>query len=201
MTSTAHMYENFAQSLQETPAAPSLSEEEVEDVKLASFEVGYSSGWEDALRAHEDSKTAVSTALKDCLDRASLSRDSAFDQFVASAEMLIDGIVKQILPAISQEVLGQHIRDILVETAQSAIGKRVVISVSPQDFDSMEKISGDWLPEAAELRADSSLKTGQADLSLGDSETHVDLAEVISEVSRAVDAFFHIAKETSSDDG
>jgi hypothetical protein len=45
------------------------------------------------------------------------------------------------------------------------------------------------------------MTSGQADLKLADGETHVDLAEVISEVGRAVDAFFHVAKETSAHAG
>lgn len=201
MSSTSHLYENFALTAKQPLEQSQLSEEEIEDSKLASFEAGYSSGWEDALRAHEDSKTAVSAALKDCFDRANLSRDAAFGQFISAAETLIDGIAKQILPAISQEVLGQHVRDIISDFARSAVDKPIVITVSAEDYDSLVKLSADWLPEPAQLKSDASLRGGQADLRLGETETHVDLAEVIAEVSRAVDAFFHVAKETSPNDG
>ncbi len=202
MTSMSHIYENFAFQTEQTEERKGgLSEEEIEDSKLASFESGYSSGWEDALRAHEDSKSAISAALKDGLARAELSKEAAFDQFITAAETLIEGIVKQVLPAISQDVLGYHIRDILTEVARTAVDRALEVSVSPEDHDGLVKLSADWLPETARIVCDPALSPGQADLKLGDSETHVDLAEVIAEVGRAVDAFFHVAKETSAHDG
>lgn len=199
MTSTSHLYENFA-----FPPDPpddqtgGLSEEEIEDSKLASFEAGYSSGWEDAVRAHEESKSAITAALREGLERAELSRDAAFDQFIASAETLIDGIVKQVLPALSQDVLGYHIRDILSGVVHKAMDQTIEISVSPADHDSLARLSAEWLPQTARIVSDPGLSPGQADLKLADGETHVDLAEVIAEVGRAVDAFFHVAKETSA---
>lgn len=202
MTSLSHLYENFAfQSEPAVKTSGGLSEEEIEDSKLASFEAGYSSGWDDATQAHADSKSAITEALKEGLARAELSKDAAFDQFIAAAETLIEGMVRQVLPAISQDVLGYHIRDILTEVARNAVDQEIEISVSAEDHDSLVRLSADWLPDTARIVCDPALSPGQADLKLGGSETHVDLAEVIAEVGRAVDAFFHVAKETSAHDG
>lgn len=197
----SHLYEDFTVHTDDPQSAPAQSEDEIADVRLEAFEEGYSSGWEDALKAHENGKALLSTALSTCLEQATLAKQDAFDQFIASAEGLIEGIVKQVLPEMSQSVLGGHLRDILSKSLTTSIDQPIVLSVSPEDYDTLVRISEDWLPDTALLKADPSLKAGQADLSLAGSEAHVDLATVTQEVNKAVEAFFHIAKETLSNDG
>lgn len=199
--STAHLYENFADPLLTNDDQFKLSEEDIADEKLESFETGYSSGWDDAVQAHEESKSAVSSTLKECLERATLTKDDAFEQFIVSAEDLIGGIVKQVLPAVSRDVLGEQIREILVERTQDAVTAPLRIAVSPADYENLTALSEEWLPTSTQIAADPTLEAGQADVSVGETETHVDLAGVVEQVTDAVEAFFHVVKEGSSDDG
>lgn len=201
MMSTSHLYENFALGRDADTKDSLLSQEDIEDGKLESFEAGYSSGWEDALKAYADGNVALSEALRDSLRMATLVKQEAFDAFLTSSQTLIEGIVTQVLPAMSQETLGQHIRDIISKSIAETSERSIIIKVSAVDYDSLVRISAEWLPDDAELRSDATLSPGQADLSLDSSETHIDLKSVIADVNEAVAAFFHLAKETAQDDG
>lgn len=201
MMGVAHLYEDFTTDVGKAQSVPPQTEDEIADARLEAFEQGYSSGWEDALKAHRDGASLLSDALRTSLERATLTRQEAFDQFIASAEALIGGIVTQVLPEMSQAVLGGHLRDILNKSLTEGLEQPVVLTVSPADYDTLLRLSHGWLPETARLVADPALKTGQADLKLGGTEAHIDLATVTQEVNAAVEAFFHVAKETLSNDG
>ncbi|MEP4194577.1 MAG: hypothetical protein ABJL99_02970 [Aliishimia sp.] len=194
---TSHLYEDFTiQEVMEVSNSD-FSTEEIEDQKLASFETGYSSGWDDAVAAHKDGKAALSQSLKDAIGKAELSRQKVFDQFISASKPLIEGIIEKILPSLSTQVLSQHIQEVLDSALEGTIEHSIKILVSEDDHCSLSDLSKAWLPNDVQLTIDGTLTAGQVDISLEGGEKRIDLAQIVKDVSSAVEAFYQMSQEVA----
>jgi len=198
---TAHIYEDFQVQERIERSKTPLSVEEVEDQKLASFETGYSSGWDDALAAYKDSSVVMSEALKTALTQAELSKTAAFEQFVSVTKPLIQGVVSKVLPSLATQVLGRHIVEIIDSAVEETATVPVCVTVSAVEFDGLSAILNGQLGKDLKICSDPGMQPGQVNLSVGDSETSIDLTRVLQDISSAVEAFYHLAQEQTSYDG
>lgn len=198
---TGHIYEDFQVQERIERSKTPLSVEEVEDQKLASFETGYSSGWDDALAAYKDSSVVMSQALKTAISQAELSKTAAFEQFVSVTKPLIQGVVSKVLPSLATQVLGQHIVEIIDSAVEETATVPVCVTVSAAEFDGLSAILNGQLGKDLKICSDPGMQPGQVNLSVGDSETSIDLTRVLQDISSAVEAFYHLAQEQTSYDG
>lgn len=194
------LYEDFNIQQPMTPSKSPVSIEEFEDQKLASFENGYSSGWDDAICAHKDGKIVLSKSLKDSIERAELTRKEALNQFSDLFKPLIHEVISKIFPDFSSCILAQHIKEILNASIEDLAKVPVCISVSRPDYESLRSLTSDFLSDDVSLEVDLALDSGQVCIALGQAETIVDLAQIFKDVSAAVDAFYHLSEESSSND-
>lgn len=182
----------------EAPASAGQSETVVldtvalEDAKLASFESGYSAGWEDAAAAQADDQTRVSADLARSLQSLSFTYHEARSHVLKSVEPLLRQVVGQLLPAIAREALGAKVIEVLVPLAEELAGAPITLVLNPAARgaieDQLARTSG--LPLI--LQDEPTLGEGQVYLKLGDVEREVNLDRAVTEISAAVRGFFEL---------
>lgn len=164
----------------------------LEDAKLASFESGYSAGWEDAAAAQADDQTRVSADLARSLQSLSFTYHEARSHVLKSVEPLLRQVVGQLLPAIAREALGAKVIEVLVPLAEELAGAPITLVLNPAARgaieDQLARTSG--LPLI--LQDEPTLGEGQVYLKLGDVEREVNLDRAVTEISAAVRGFFEL---------
>jgi flagellar assembly protein FliH len=164
----------------------------LEDAKLASFESGYSAGWEDAAAAQADDQTRVSADLARSLQSLSFTYHEARSHVLKSVEPLLRQVVGQLLPAIARETLGAKVVEVLEPLAEELAGAPITLVLNPAARgaieDQLAKTSG--LPLI--LMDEPTLGEGQVYLKLGDVEREVNLDRAVTEISAAVRGFFEL---------
>lgn len=193
---SARLFEDFGRRELPAPQAESApSEEDLEDLKLKSFEQGYGAGWDDAVKAQAESGHLLAETVQQSLLDARMTREQAFKAFIAASHPLIDELVTKILPVVADRTLPQHVVALLNKAIEDASDLPVEIRVSPDQHAAASRVLDGRMPDTASLTADESLAPGQACFALGPSEKQIDLPELISQISEAVDAFYNSVQE------
>jgi len=141
----------------------------LENERLASFETGYSAGWEDAVKAQADDQTRVSSDLAQNLQDMSFTYHEAVAHLNKSIEPLLQDIVAKVLPQMAKETLGMQIVEQLAELARAQTG----------------------VQEPFEITSEPSLGDGQAYIKFGPAEREIDTGQLIEGIQSAMTAFIH----------
>jgi flagellar assembly protein FliH len=164
----------------------------LEDAKLASFESGYSAGWEDAAAAQSDDQTRVSADLARSLQSLSFTYHEARNHVLKAIEPLLRQMVGQLLPAIAKDALAAKVLEVLMPLAEDLVAAPITLMLNPASRSAIEdlvtKASG--LPLV--LVEEPTLGEGQVYLKLGDVEREVNLDRAVVEISAAVRGFFEL---------
>lgn len=191
----ARLFEDFGRTSAPVQATADSTAEEMEDLKLKSFEQGYGAGWDDAIKAQaETGKLLVDTVQQSLMD-ARFTRDQAMQSFIAATRPLLDQLVAKILPELGKRMLPHHVSALLTKAIEEASALPVEIRVSEDQHAAVSRLLDGKLPENASLVADPSLEAGQACCALGSSEKQVDLPGLVSEIADAVEAFYNSVQE------
>lgn len=188
----SHLLDSF-DSLAVTDEASSVEVNQValENERLASFETGYSAGWEDAVKAQAEDKRNVSSDLAQNLQDMSFTYHEALAQLNKSVEPLLQEIVAKVLPEMARATLGAHIVEQLVDLARAGTEAPLEITVSPAHMEAVEALLDEKIQHPFVIAADAMLGEGQAYLKLSEVEREIDTAQVISGIETAVTAFIH----------
>ncbi len=170
---------------------PALDESEVEAQKLESFEAGYRAGWDDAVKAHAEDHTRVSSAFGQNLQDLSFTYHEAYSQVVTAMTPLLEEMVNVLLPQIARDGLGQHIVTQLKDMAREVGSFEVVIAVAPVNAPAVAALLEEDFGFPLRLQEDDTLGEGQADIRFGETEKQIDLSDVLRTVSEAVQGFAH----------
>ena len=164
----------------------------LEDAKLASFESGYSAGWEDAAAAQADDQSRVSADLARSLQSLSFTYHEARSHVLKAVEPLLRQVVIQLLPAIAKAALAAKVLEVLMPLAEGLVDAPITLMLNPAARraieDQIAKTSG--LPLI--LVEEPTLGEGQVYLKLGDVEREVNLDRAVTEISAAVRGFFDL---------
>jgi flagellar biosynthesis/type III secretory pathway protein FliH len=164
----------------------------VEEAKVASFEQGYSAGWDDAAAAQQGDQTRIRADLARNLQSLSFTFQDARSHVLQAIRPLMLEMVNRLLPKVAHEALAPMVLETLAPMAEelSDAPLRLVINpaVRPQVEDLITQATG--LPMVIE--EEPSLAEGQVYIRFGTTETKVDLAQVTSDIATAVRAFFNL---------
>lgn len=196
---TAHMFEDFGTVQPAKVGKRSMSVEELEDLKLESFETGYQAGWEDAVKAQSNSDTHVSAELATSLQSASFEYHELRATLNASVQSIMAEIVETILPIVAQASLGAHIRDYVVSRACEALDRPIEIAVSPVSEAAVRAMLAEDVPEPFKLIIDPTLSSSQAILRVGTPEAEINLGRTVADIASAVETFFETPKSKVTD--
>ncbi len=194
----AHLFEDFTASALGEPMQL-LSEEALEDERLAAFERGYSAGWEDALAAQADDKAKLSEALRANLQDLSFTYHDALAQMNANLRPLLDTMIGAVLPGAMAASFGHHIVDQLQQLAREQIEQPMSVVVPSGCREPVLALLEQSVPTRVDVSEDDRLEADQAWLRVGDHELELDGGALLEEIRAAVEAFnFQTAKDNAN---
>jgi len=93
-----HLLEDFSAGGASGDVMTRMSDVALEDQRLASFEQGYSAGWEDAFTAQVEDQTRITGNLASSLGDLSFTYHEALAQLLVSVEPVFRSLVELVLP-------------------------------------------------------------------------------------------------------
>lgn len=193
---TAHrlLLEDFSQPLpepaNEPPTAPAVDlealEAKAEAARLESYETGYKTGWDDAVRAAEEERRGVSEELARNLREVGLTFVEAREDLAVGLRAFMREFVDAMFPALLAEAAAASLAEALGDMAQDACSEAIALSVSPEDSATIQSLLP--LPDGAELAVleEPALAPGQSRLKAGAKEYHVDAERIVEMVRGAI---------------
>ncbi|MCI5100792.1 ABC transporter ATP-binding protein [Phaeobacter italicus] len=193
----AHLLEDFAP---QTPvvAMPEINEAEIEEQKLASYETGYSAGWDDAVTAKDNEVTKISSELASSLEDLSFTFHEAQSQLLETLDPMFKVLTSAVLPDAMAASFGHHIVDQLTDMAKSQADQPINIVVSPGEGAAVRALLTRSFSVPVTVREDVGLSAGQAYLKVGGVERELNSAALIDAIKDSIDAFSHQMTEDSN---
>lgn len=188
-------FEDFGSQPTASAGNAPVSDSVLEDERLKSFEVGYSAGWDDAIKAQSDTGTQVTEDLRQALADFDFTLHEATGQFSELIAPNLIEIFNKILPEIAQSSLPFHILEEMKPLISASPEDHLTVRVSPQNASVVKKlIEGD--PEIkADVSADDMIGPAQANISVSMAEREIDLQDLSDKILTAVNALFQSLRE------
>ena len=162
----------------------------LEETKLASYETGYSAGWEDAVAAQSGDQNRIRADLARNLQSLSFTFHEARDHVLHAIEPLLTEIVNKLLPVLAHDVLPAKILEILMPMARSFAGVPIQLVISPASRAAIDQVLEQTSGLPITVVEEPSLSEGQVYLRLGETENQINLDRATQEISAAVKGFF-----------
>lgn len=164
----------------------------VEDAKVASFEQGYSAGWDDAVAAQQGDQIRIRADLARNLQSLSFTFQDARSHVLQAIRPLILEMVNRLLPEVAREALAPTVLEAVTPLAEELADAPLTLVLNPaarpQVEDLLTRATG--LPMVIE--EEPTMPEGQVYIRFGTAETKVDLAQVTTDIGAAVQAFFNL---------
>lgn len=195
----AHLLEDFARATGDGPVHM-LDDDALEEHRLSAFEAGYGAGWEDAVKAQENSRAQLGADLAGALSDMSFTYQEAITRMSLSLEPMFQSLVDTVLPATIEHGFALRLAEQLNEMAQDQIGQPMQLMVPAGQSDQVAENLPQDLPSMPRIVEDPSLEPGQARLQVGVARRDVDCTGLLSQISTAFDAYLFEAKEALSNE-
>ena len=164
----------------------------LEDAKLASFESGYSAGWEDAAAAQADDRTRVSADLARSLQSLTFTYHEARNHVLKAVEPLLRHVVGHLLPVLAKDTLAAKVLEVLMPLVDDLVAAPITLMLNPAARRAIEDLVAKTSGLPLILIEEPTLGEGQVYLKLGDVEREVNLDRAVLEISAAVRGFFEL---------
>lgn len=193
----AHFLEDFSVESAPKGSVKLMTDVAIEDQRLASFEQGYTAGWDDAIDAQSSDQTRITEKLTQNLQDVSFTYHEALSQMLCSIEPVFWAITETVLPTIMQETLVPLIVGKLSEMARLQAEQPVELIVPDGAGALLRPVLAQKFSVPVLLREEPKLTDGQAHLRVGIAEQEVDTIELLKNIRSAVEAFdYTIKRET-----
>lgn len=167
----------------------------VEDAKIASFEQGYSAGWDDAVAAQETDQLRIRTDLARNLQTLSFSFQEARTHVLQAIRPLILEMTNRLLPEMAREALAPTVLETLMPMADELADAPLTLILNPNVRAQVEQLLEQATGLPMVIEEEPSLSEGQVYIRFGTAETKVDLAQATADITNAVRAFFSLTNE------
>lgn len=191
----AKMFEDFGHSHADPDTAPSRSSDQLEDEKLKSFEAGYGAGWDDAITAQNEGNRKLDEAMHQALLDMSATKQEVLESYILAMREVMEQIVDRVLPELADHSLRGHVLFLLEKAVTDHSDLPVEIRVPPSQKAAVSTAIGAHLDKGARVTAEPELLPHQALISLGPTETKIDLDGLIGEVREALNNFHDSVKQ------
>lgn len=193
----AHLLEDFGMKTPVEPALPAISEELIEEQRLASFENGYTAGWDDAVTAKDQENTRISAELASSLEDLNFTYQEAQSQLLDSLDPMFKVLTSAVLPDAMAASFGHHIVDQLAGMAKGQTDQPMQIVVAPGEGAAVRSLLPEKFSVPVTVREDSVLSPGQAYLSVGSAECEINCDALLESIQDSIEAFTYHANEDS----
>ncbi|MES2916410.1 MAG: flagellar biosynthesis protein [Pseudomonadota bacterium] len=164
----------------------------VEEAKVASFEQGYSAGWDDAVAAQQGDQTRIRADLARNLQSLAFTFQDARSHVLQAIRPLILEMVDRLLPEIAREALAPTVLEALMPLADDLADAPLILVLNPAVRGQIEDLVAQATGLPMEIDEEPSLPEGQVYIRFGPTETKVDLSQVTADIAIAVRAFFNL---------
>ena len=197
MTTLMHLYHDFGDSAETSEAAlpTSISQDALEDIKLESFERGYSAGWEDALKAQSGTRTESANSFIAGLQDISFGYHEARAGLIKAMQPVLTDIMAKLLPETAQVTLGAQVVEQLIEMLRKSADQPVRIEATKENLDALEELVEGAISPPFVCVPNSDLGPAQVIFQVGKEEREINLDQVISGISAAMAGFLQQMKK------
>lgn len=165
----------------------------LEEAKLASYDAGYSAGWEDAAAAQSGDQTRISADLARNLQALSFTYQEARGHILRAIEPLFEEIIAKLLPSLASETLGGIVLDTLMPMAEGLSDAPVTLVLNPNARAAVEPLIEAATGLTLAIEEEPSLGEGQVYLRFDQNEALVDLDRATAEIATALRGFFNLS--------
>lgn len=165
----------------------------LEEAKLASYDTGYSAGWEDAAAAQSGDQTRIGADLARSLQALSFTYQEARGHILRALEPLFEEIIAKLLPSLASETLGGIVLDTLMPMAEGLADAPVTLVLNPNVRAAVEPLIEAATGLTLIIEEEPSLGEGQVYLRFGQNEALVDLGRATAEITTALRGFFDLS--------
>ena len=151
-----------------------------EQVRLAAYEDGYRSGWDDATAAATETRTLIETDVAQNLRDLGFTFLEAREQMLAAVARHLTDLFETFFPASLARATAEAAEDAIRREAERATAASVEIRACPDDADLIAELLPDDLPVRPVVRPEPSLARGQAHVRIDAVETRIDLAAALA---------------------
>jgi flagellar assembly protein FliH len=164
----------------------------VEEAKVASFEQGYSAGWDDAVAAQQGDQTKIRADLARNLQSLAFTFQDARSHVLQAIRPLILEMVDRLLPEVAREALAPTVLEALTPLADDLADAPLTLVLNPAVRGQVEDLVTQATGLPMVIEEEPSLPEGQVYIRIGRSEAKVDLSQVTADIAIAVRAFFNL---------
>lgn len=192
-------YDDFGAPKKKLERRTRLSDTELEDLKLAAFEQGFTAGWEDAVKAHSDGNEERKDEIVEALRDAEFSLHEARRGLIASLAPLFSSIMSTVLPAAVAPSLPLHIAEQLKQMCTSVLDQKIEVEVSEEFAERLQGILDEAMCEAVHVIPSSDKSFLGARLRVGREEKEIDMQRLVEEIEQSLAAALNsFTQETSN---
>ncbi|WP_128514863.1 flagellar biosynthesis protein [Tabrizicola thermarum] len=164
----------------------------VEEAKVASFEQGYSAGWDDAVAAQQGDQTRIRADLARNLQSLAFTFQDARSHVLQALRPLILEMTSRLLPAVAREALAPTVLEALMPLAEELADAPLTLVLNPVVRGQVEDLITQATGLPMVIEEEPSLPEGQVYIRFGTVETKVDLSQTTADIAIAVRAFFNL---------
>ncbi|SFT95350.1 hypothetical protein [Sedimentitalea nanhaiensis] len=190
MMTISHLLEDFSVPDNAIEPLQLMSEDGLEDLRLASFEQGYTAGWDDAIRAQASDQARITGALGNNLEDLSFTYQEALVQMMTAVEPVFRGLVETVLPEALMQSVGEQIVEQCCEMAMGQVAQPVSLLVPPGAANAIQPALQRNLSMQVEIVESEDMGPGQVWLKVGDREREIDCGQLLTNLRSSIDAFF-----------
>ncbi|WP_425044964.1 ABC transporter ATP-binding protein [Primorskyibacter sp. S87] len=173
-----------------------MSDDVLEDQRLASFEQGYSAGWEDAIDAQAQEQGKLTERFVQSVEDMSFGYHEAQGQLIETLTPVFRSLIDVVLPTALNECLGQHLVEQLSEIAQEEVEQPVFLHVPAGMAGALRPVLVKEVSMPLRVTEDAALGAGQVHIRVGDVEREIDAEHLLNSIREAVAAFIYQSTET-----
>jgi flagellar biosynthesis/type III secretory pathway protein FliH len=164
----------------------------VEEAKVASFEQGYSAGWDDAVAAQQGDQTRIRADLARNLQSLAFTFQDARSHVLQAIRPLILEMTSRLLPEVAREALAPTVLEALTPLAEELADAPLTLVLNPAVRGQIEDLITQATGLPMVIDEEPSLPEGQVYIRFGSVETKVDLSQATADIAIAVRAFFNL---------
>lgn len=173
-----------------------VSMEEVESARIAGYDSGYKTGWDDAMQKSRTDGERIGAEFARNLRDLSFTFHEARAHVLRSLDGLLDEISQTFLPGLMSEAIGPMIKESIETIAADAAGTPIQIRAAPEEAGRLRAFLVNETDLPMQVVDEPSLAEGQAYLKLGAEERQVDLREPLERLSSAIAALGSVTERT-----
>ena len=197
MMAISHLLEEFNVSTAANERLKQMSEDDQEDLRLASFEQGYTAGWDDAIHAQAEDQSRITGELARALEDLSFTFQEALVQMMSSIEPIFTSLVETVLPEAMSQTVGLRLAEQCCEMVRNQVEQPVSLVVPVGSGSAIQSILGQRLAMPVEVVESADVGPGQACLKVGHRECEIDNDVLLSELRSSINAFFYQTEKAS----